>query len=206
MKLLYIKGSPRAEKSTSGRVADSYLAAYRARHPNAEIDTIDLWTEALPEFDGDRAAAKMSFFGEGTLEGSRQTAWDEIVKITARFTAADDYLFTVPMWNGGIPYRLKLYIDIIMQPGLLFGFDPATGYSGLLKNKRATAIYSSGVYAPGAPAAFGEDHHSTYFDTWLHSVGIDDVSTIRYQPTLLTADPAAGLAAAQAHAIQVAQR
>lgn len=68
------------------------------------------------------------FFSEGTLEGARKTAWDENVVITNRFTSADDYLFTVPMWNGGIPYRLKLYIDIITQPGLLFGFDPTAGY------------------------------------------------------------------------------
>lgn len=206
MKLLYVKGSPRAEKSTSGRVAESFLSAYRARNPGAEIDEIDLWTEPLPEFDGDKAAAKMSFFGEGTLDGVRKTAWDEIVAITQRFASADDYLFTVPMWNGGIPYRLKLYIDIVMQPGLLFGFDPAAGYSGLLKGKRATAIYTSGVYAPGVPSAFGVDHHSTYFDTWLRSVGISDIAAVRYQPTLLTADPAAGLAVARQEAEHAGRR
>lgn len=206
MKLLFVKGSPRAEKSTSGRVAESFLNAYRARHPGAEIDEIDLWAEPLPEFDGDKAAAKMSFFGEGTLDGVRKTAWDEIVAITQRFASADDYLFTVPMWNGGIPYRLKLYVDLIMQPGLLFGFDPVAGYSGLLKGKRATAIYTSGVYAPGVPAAFGTDHHSTYFDAWLRSIGISDVATVRYQPTLLTADPAAGLVLARQEAQHVGQR
>lgn len=206
MKLLFVKGSPRAEKSTSGRVAESFLNAYRARHPGAEIDEIDLWAEPLPEFDGDKAAAKMSFFGEGTLDGVRKTAWDEIVAITQRFASADDYLFTVPMWNGGIPYRLKLYIDLIMQPGLLFGFDPVAGYSGLLKGKRATAIYTSGVYAPGVPAAFGTDHHSTYFDAWLRSIGISDVATVRYQPTLLTADPAAGLVLARQEVQHVGQR
>lgn len=206
MKLLFVKGSPRAEKSTSGRVAESFLAAYRAKHPDAEIDVLDLWATPLPEFDGDRAAAKMSFFGEGTLEGARKTAWDEIVAITQRFSSADDYLFTVPMWNGGVPYRLKLYIDIIMQPGLLFGFDPAAGYSGLLKNKRATAIYTSGVFATGVPAAFGMDHHSTYFNAWLESIGINDITTVRYQPTLLTADPAAGLALAQQEAQRAAHR
>ena len=206
MKLLFVKGSPRAEKSTSGRVAESFLNAYRARHPGAEIDEIDLWAEPLPEFDGDKAAAKMSFFGEGTLDGVRKTAWDEIVAITQRFASADDYLFTVPMWNGGIPYRLKLCVDLIMQPGLLFGFDPVAGYSGLLKGKRATAIYTSGVYAPGVPAAFGTDHHSTYFDAWLRSIGISDVATVRYQPTLLTADPAAGLVLARQEAQHVGQR
>jgi hypothetical protein len=28
---------------------------------------------------------------------------DEIVSITARVSGADEFLFTVPMWNGGIP-------------------------------------------------------------------------------------------------------
>ena len=206
MKLLVVKGSPRGTSSKSGEVAAAYIAAYKAKNPNAIIDEIDLWQAPLPEFDGDRAAAKMSFFGEGSLEGARKTAWDEIVEITSRFTSADDYLFTVPMWNGGIPYRLKLYIDIMTQPGLLFGFDPAAGYSGLLKNKRATTIYTSGVYAPGVPPAFGNDFHSTYFNDWLGFIGITDMTTIRFQPSLLTADPAAGLAAAKKEAETVALR
>ena len=64
MKLLFIKGSPRAEKSTSAYVADGFLAAYRAKNPGSQIDEMDLWREPLPEFDGDKAAAKMSFFGK----------------------------------------------------------------------------------------------------------------------------------------------
>lgn len=83
---------------------------------------------------------------------------------------------------------------------------PFTGYSGLLKGKRATAIYTSGVYAPGVPPAFGTDHHSVYFDAWLRSIGISDVAAVRYQPTLLTADPAAGLVAAQRDAALAAKR
>ena len=206
MKLLFVKGSPRGEKSISARVAEAFITAYRAKNPQAEIDEIDLWRENLPEFDGDKAAAKMSFFGEGTLDGARKTAWDQIVSITQRFTSADDYLFTVPMWNGGIPYRLKLYIDIMTQPGLMFGFDPVKGYSGLLQGKRATAIYTSGVYAPGVPPAFGTDFHSTYFNDWLRFIGISDTTTVRYQPTLLTSDPAAGLAKARDEAIRAGQR
>ena len=206
MKLLYVKGSPRGASSQSTKVAEATLAAYRKKNPSATIDEIDLWQTPLPEFDGDRAAAKMTFFGEGKLDGVRKTAWDEIVTITNRFTSATDYLFTVPMWNGGIPYRLKLYIDIITQPGLLFGFDPAAGYSGLLKGKRATVIYTSGVYAPGVPPAFGTDHHSTYFDDWLRLVGVTDISTVRFQPTLLTNDAAGGLEKARLTATQSGAR
>jgi FMN-dependent NADH-azoreductase len=187
-------------------VAATFLESYKTKHPDAVIDEIDLWQANLPEFDGDRAAAKMSFFGEGTLEGTRKNAWDEIVQIADRFTSADDYLFTVPMWNGGIPYKLKQYIDILHQPGLLFGFDPATGYFGLLKNKRATAIFTSGVYHPGLPAAFGVDHHSSYLKSWLTQAGVVDLAEVRYQPTLVTADVAANLAAANSQARLAATR
>ena len=205
-KLLYVQGSPRNSNSHSNKVAEAFLAARRSARPGLVIDTLDLWREPLPEFDGDSAAAKMTFFGEGALEGTRKTAWDEIAAITGRFTSADEYLFTVPMWNGGIPYRLKLYIDIMTQPGLLFGFDPAKGYSGLLKGKLATVIYTSGVYAPGVPPAFGIDHHSTYFDDWLRFIGITDITAIRFQPTLLTADYDGGLKAALNAAIEAAKK
>ena len=43
------------------------------------------------------------------------------------------------MWNFGVPYKLKHYLDVLTMPGTLFGFDPATGYIGLLKDKRARA-------------------------------------------------------------------
>lgn len=31
------------------------------------------------------------------------------------------------MWNGGIPYRLKHYVDLIPQRSLLWGLKPETG-------------------------------------------------------------------------------
>ena len=48
------------------------------------VDTLDLWDEPLPDFDGDQAAAKMTFFGVGELDGATRTAWDEITRITER--------------------------------------------------------------------------------------------------------------------------
>jgi LacI family transcriptional regulator len=37
----------------------------------------------------------------------------------ARFLAADRLLFSVPMWNAGIPYVLKQFIDVVSQPGAI---------------------------------------------------------------------------------------
>lgn len=102
------------------------------------------------------------------------------------------------------PLQAKQYIDIITQPGLLFGFDPEAGYSGLLENKVARVFYSAGVYAPGAPAKYGEDFHSTYLTWWLNFIGVSEIRDARFQPSLLTADPAGDQKAAVQRSAELA--
>ena len=151
-RLLYIKASPRGAASKSSAVADVYVAALRERLPDLVVDTLDLAQEKLPDFDGDKVAAKMAVIAGQTQEGSQKSAWDEIAAVANRFISADRYLIAVPMWNGGIPYRLKQYIDVIHQPGLLWGLDPQTGYFGLLKNKKAVLALTSGAYGLSMPS------------------------------------------------------
>ena len=205
-KILHIQASPRGADSKSNEIARARIETLRRHDPRIVVDTVDLWREPLPEFEGNSAAAKMSFFGVGELDGAKRTAWDRIVEVAERFKAADHYVLGVPMWNGGVPYRLKLYIDIITQPGLLFGFDPAKGYFGLLKDKKATVVYSSGVFAPGTPPHYGLDFQSNYLDWWLRFIGVTDIQIIRYQPSLLTQDPVKGFndAVARARNLEIA--
>lgn len=206
-KLLYIKASPRGAESKSVAIADAYLAALRARTPSLSVDVIDVWSETLPKFDGDKVTAKMSVITGQQHDGRQKTAWDEISAIAQRFADADIYLFAIPMWNGGIPYPLKHYIDVVHQPGLLFGLDPSTGYFGLLKNKRAVIAYTSGAYGPSMPSpAFGIDNHSTYMRAWLNQAGVTDIEEIRFQPTLLNPDPEGSFKAALAFAQEAASR
>jgi len=188
-KILHIIASPRGAGSKSRALSEAYLKSLKEKNENVTIDTIELWQENLPEFEANKAAAKMTFFGDGEMDDIKKSAWDSVIEITQRFIDADQYVFALPMWNGGIPYKLKQYIDIITQPGLLFGFDPEKGYSGLLENKKASVFYTSGVYSPGAAPRYGSDYHSNYFNWWLNMVGIKDIEEVRFQPSLLTEDP-----------------
>jgi FMN-dependent NADH-azoreductase len=101
-------------------------------------------------------------------------------------------LFSVPMWNSGVPYVLKQFIDVVSQPGMVFGVDPETGYHHLLagRGKKAAAVYTSAVWAPGLPPNFGSDFQSTYLGDWLRWTGIDDISEVRFHPTLTGDVPA----------------
>jgi FMN-dependent NADH-azoreductase len=205
-KLLFVQASPRGTESKSTQIAETYLADLYATNPDLVVDTLNLWDADLPVFDGNKVAAKMNVIQGQEQNAAEKTAWNQITAIANRFIAADRYLFAVPMWNGGIPYRLKHYIDLIHQPGLLFGLKPETGYFGLLKNKHATLVLTSGAYAPHFPSpAFGVDHHSTYLRVWLNQAGVADIDELRFQPTLLTQDPAGDLERVKRHAVELAQ-
>lgn len=199
-KLLYIIASPRGESSESTAVAEAFLQAYRERHPGLDVDTLDLWNEQLPVYGGKGAAAKMTVFGGGAPTGEESDAWADVQRVFERFDAADRYLFAVPMWNAGVPWVLKHFIDTITQPGMVFGFTPEAGYQPLLTGKRAVVVYTSGIYADGVPKAFGTDFHAAFFNDWLRFCGITDIHELRFQPTVLTGDPAGDRAAAHARA------
>ena len=199
-RLLHVSASPRGTASESLRIANVFLEAYREAHPDVEIEHWDLWDGTLPEFGPAAAAAKMAVFAGADPEGDEARAWRAALDTFRRFDAADRYLFSVPMWNAGVPYILKQFIDVVSQPGTVFGFDPEHGYTGLLHDKKAAVIYTGAVYGPGRGPAFGADFQRPFFDDWLRWAGVEDVTGIEFRPNLATADAATGRSAAHAAA------
>jgi FMN-dependent NADH-azoreductase len=187
-RLLHISSSPRAARSESIALGELFLATYRDQHPEDEVDTYDLWDGTLPEFGPAAAAAKMAVFAGADPEGAEATAWRAARETFERFDAYDRYLFTVPMWNAGVPYILKQFIDVISQPGMVFGFDMETGYSGLLRGKKAAVIYTGAVYGPERGPGFGADFQSAFFEDWLRWAGIGDIVSVRFSPNLTVPD------------------
>jgi FMN-dependent NADH-azoreductase len=205
-KLLFIQASPRGGQSGSTQVAEAYLAVLRAANPGLEVATLPIWETDLPVFDGDKVAAKINTMLGQEHDTVQKTAWDQIVQVANQFIEADRYLFAVPMWNNGIPYKLKHYIDVIHQPGLLWGLKPESGYFGLLEKKHATLILTSGAYAATLPSpAFGIDHQSTYLRAWLNQAGITTIDEIRFQPTILTQNQTGDFERAKAAAANLAR-
>jgi len=88
------------------------------------------------------------------------------------------------MWNFSIPYRLKQYIDIIVQPGFTFTFDADKGYSGLVKGKPLQLLLASGgEYPDGTPmAAF--DFQKPYLEMIFRFIGFTDIRSLRVEGTL----------------------
>ncbi|MEV4754886.1 NAD(P)H-dependent oxidoreductase [Micromonospora sp. NPDC049559] len=203
--LLHISASPRGADSESLAIAETFLSAYRSAHPDVAVDHWDLWDGSLPQFGPVATAAKMAVFGGASFTSAQAAVWEDVKATFERFDRADRYLFSVPMWNAGVPYILKQFIDVVSQPGMVFGFDPEQGYSGLLHGKKAAVIYTSAVYGPGRGPAFGSDFQASYFDGWLRWAGVTDIDQVEFRPNLATADPEAGRQAAQARARELAK-
>ncbi|SDT47649.1 FMN-dependent NADH-azoreductase [Microlunatus soli] len=188
MSLLHISASPRGSHSESLALADEFVAGYRHAQPEHTVDTLDLWDGTLPAFGPDAAAAKMAVFAGQQPQGAAATAWQAAIDLFERFDSFDHYLFSVPMWNHGLPYVLKQFIDVVSQPGRLFGFDPAAGYSPLMHGKRTAVISTSAVYGTGRPAAFGTDFQLPYLRDWFRFAGLGDPIEIEFRPNLVTVD------------------
>jgi FMN-dependent NADH-azoreductase len=189
-KLLYIQASPRIERSYSIAVADAFVSAYKQANPKDEVVTMNLFKKDLPAFDGLAVQAKYTI-----LHGQKHTpeelaAWKKVEELIAEFKSADKYVMAVPMWNFGIPYRLKQYLDILVQPGYTFSFSPKEGYKGLVLGKPVFVSYSrGGAYEKGSPAeAF--DLQTKYFQLALGFIGFTDIRTLIVEPTLAGPDVA----------------
>ncbi|MFA4944597.1 MAG: NAD(P)H-dependent oxidoreductase [Lentisphaeria bacterium] len=193
-RVLHIQASPRpADESWSARAAHAFLDAYARHHPDDRITTLELFRATLPAFDQDAAGGKYKLMHGQPLAAAEEQAWDLVREQIARFLAADKLVFSVPMWNFSIPYRLKQYLDILVQPGFTVHFDPQEGYRGLVTGRPALLVLARGsTYAPETPtAAF--DFQLPYLKALLGFIGITQLHTVVVEPTL-----AGGRAAAEA--------
>ncbi|MCK9239415.1 NAD(P)H-dependent oxidoreductase [Desulfocurvus sp.] len=173
-RLLYIKASPRGSRSHSVAVADAFVEQWKAVNPGAEVAVRNLFEMDLPPFDGDRIMAKYNIMHGRSHSLDEKRAWTEVEAVIEDFASFHRYAFAVPMWNFGVPYRLKQYFDIIVQPGYTVGMNEK-GYFGMLEGKKAFVAYASGgTYAEGNPVETW-DYQSTWLRMILGFIGITDV-------------------------------
>lgn len=179
-KLLHIVATPRGGESRTLRVTGAFLEVFRERHPDWVIEELDLCKEALPSLTVERVGGKYVLLGGRDLHGELKDAWQDIIAHIERFMSADAYLISTPMWNFSIPYVLKQYIDVIVQPKYLFRYT-GSGVEGLVKNKKMVVITSrGGDYS--SPETRRSDFQEPYLRFIFGFVGITDVSFVVAQP------------------------
>ena len=182
MRLLHVISTPRGHESNSMRVSNALLEELYLKYPGLSVKVLDLFRADLPSVAGENIESKYKLMTGQELDDHHAESWKQIENNITRFLEADIYLLTVPMWNFGIPYALKYYIDAIVQPGYLFRYNELGIPEGLVLGRKMICVTSrGGDYTQGTPMqAF--DFVEPYLRTIFNFVGITDISFINAQP------------------------
>ncbi len=149
------------------------------------IDTLNLFEESLPAFDGLVVQAKYVILHGREHSEEELQAWASVEKVIERFVSAEKYILAVPMWNFSIPYRLKQYIDVLVQPGYTFSYSEDVGYKGLVLEKPLLAVYARGGEYPTGTEAEAFDLQKKYIEMIFGFMGFENIRSIVVEPTLM---------------------
>lgn len=180
MKILHIIASPRGKESRTLRISEHLLGLISKKYPGTEIDNLDLFREELPALGLQRVNGKYELMSGMDLSENTKDSWARIIEHIERFKSADTYVISSPMWNFGIPWVLKTYLDVIVQPRFLFKYTES-GPVGLAKGKVYIVSTRGGDYSEGSPY-HSYDQMVPYLKTVLGFIGFKDISFISAQP------------------------
>ena len=191
MTLLQINASIFSNHGQSTRLADEFVAAWRASNPGAKVIVRDLAEETVPHLDADRFGAFLAKPGERSVEQQAVVEYSDA--LIDELKRADVLVLGLPMYNFGVPSTLKAYIDHIARAGATFKYTEK-GPVGLLTGKKAYVFATRGGLYAGTPL----DTQTAYVRDMLRFLGIDDVEFVYAEGLAIGAErKAAALSQAQ---------
>jgi FMN-dependent NADH-azoreductase len=173
--VLHLSASPKAENSASERLAEAFLQGYRRSHPGDDIRRLNVFETPPPDFGRVQAEAKFEIVYGQVLKPEAQEAWDEIAATIEYFYQADKVIVSSPMWNYHVPWRLKQYIDCLLQPGMTFGYDRIRmQHTPLLRNRPVQLLLTRSSIMPGDQ----NDYQLPYLKFVFSLIGLADVRAL----------------------------
>ncbi len=190
--LLQINSSLFSSGGQSSRLADEFVAAWRAGHADGSVIFRDLARDPVPHLTAERFGAFLAKPEERSAAQRDVAAFSDALIDELR--AADTIVIGLPMYNFGVPSTLKAYFDHVARAGVTFRYTEQ-GPQGLLTGKKAYVFAARGGLYSGSPL----DTQTGYVRDFLRFLGIADVEFV-YAEGLSMGDPA------KTAAIETAQR
>ena len=178
MRVLHVVASPR-DRSRSEALAAIAIAAL----DRPQVTRLELWREALPELDGETVEGRYKLIHGEPVAAEVEHRWAELRAVADQAMAHDLWLISTPMWNFGLPYRLKHWIDCITHPGMTFTNDAVGNVTGLAAGRSALLIGAGALEFASPAQQDALDFQMRYLDTWLRFIGISDIHMVRAAPT-----------------------
>jgi FMN-dependent NADH-azoreductase len=170
--LLQINASLNNGGGQSSQLANQFVAAFRARHPDAELIVRDVAAaDPVPHLDAER-------FGAFTVKPEERSARQRAVvaysdALIDELRQAEVIVLGLPMYNFGVPSQLKAYFDHIARAGVTFSYTE-NGPVGQLTGKKVVVFATRGGLYAGTPM----DTQTRYVRDFLAFIGLADVEFV----------------------------
>ena len=169
MKIYQIDSSARKKGSTSRALAKKVLD--KIKKPGDEVIYRDLDDEML--FVSGLTESGMKIDEKDQTEEHKKM-FNLSDKLVSELKDSDVIIISAPIYNYGPPATLKAWSDLAARVGETFKFRPDGRREGLLKNKRAYLIITSG----GTKLNSKEDFLTPWLKYILNFFGIEKVDVI----------------------------
>ena len=169
MKIYQIDSSARKEGSTSRALAKKLLD--KIKKPDDEVVYRDLDDEMV--FVSGLTESGMKIEEKDQTEHHKKM-FELSDKLVEELKESDVIIISAPIYNYGPPATLKAWSDLVARVGETFKFKENGRREGLLRNKRAYLVITSG----GTKLNSREDFLTPWLKFILNFFGIEKVDTI----------------------------
>jgi FMN-dependent NADH-azoreductase len=190
--LLQIQTDLFSDSGESSRLANRFVAAWRAAHPVGRVIVRDLARDPVPHFDAERFGAFLTKPEDRTKAQAEMLRYSDA--LIQELKEADVVVIGVEMYNFGIPFTLKVYFDHIARAGVTFRYTERRPVGPVTAKKAYVFGARRGRYA-GAPL----DTQAAYLRNVLTFLGMSDVEFVVAEG-VATGPAAKGQAVAKASA------
>jgi len=169
--LLQIRSSIFSNDGQSSRLAERFVARWRASNPGGKVILRDLAKEPVPHLDAARFVAFLAKPEERTP--AQQAVVDYSDALIGELRRADVVVLGLPMYNFGVPSTLKAYFDHVARVGETFKYTEK-GPVGLLTGKKVYVFAARGGMYAGTP----NDTQTPFIRTFLSFLGMSDIEFV----------------------------
>ena len=169
MKFYQIDSSARKDGSTSRALAKKLLD--KIKKPEDEVIYRDLDDEMVFVSGLTESGMKIE---EKDRNEHHKKMFDLSDKLVSELKKSDIIIISAPIYNYGPPATLKAWADLAARVGETFRFKPDGRREGLLSNKRAFLVITSG----GTKLNSNEDFLTPWLKFILNFFGIEKVDVV----------------------------
>ena len=182
MKLLHVDSSILGDASVSRQLTREIVAHWRRRHPDTQVEDLDLAVAAPAPVGPAALGIKFGLQDAPSEAQRRENAVSE--RLVSQFLAADVIVVGAPLYNFTIPTQLKAWIDRLAQAGRTFRYTDK-GAVGLAGDKTVIVASSRGGVYSASVEGEAMAHQQSFLRVIFGFFGITDVRIVRAEGTAM---------------------